>query len=152
MGSEEDEMRFNMTFGGCRWDVDSVVAWRHSRNQGLPALPRLCQFALDAYRALGFVGPMRALGATGLKYCRGGLERYVQLCDGHLNNDKTTSNHVTLPWLYKLARHPRIVGAVASVLGTENVLLLSSCMFLKTTTKPILSLMVPQMWNDHLHF
>jgi len=110
----------------CFWDLQTVS------KPDSPS-PRLTGVAVDMYKQNGFLGPMRALTVEELHQCQQGLERFVSgHCNGLVDNAASLLNHVTLPWLYRLACNPRIVGAVASALRSEDVLLFNSCMFLRS--------------------
>jgi len=79
------------------------------------------------YELDGFASPMHALTPEEVGTALAGFKRFEEqhcslLCDGGAN----AMNHVWLPWLRDLARHPQIVDAVAEVFCTKNVYLYNS--------------------------
>merc|ERR1712032_1259246 len=85
------------------------------------------------YRAREFAGPFKDLSKAEVLECRKGLDRFVEgHCDGSVSHGETLQHHITLPWLYKLATNLRIVGAVRSILQCDEVMLFSSCFFLRS--------------------
>merc|ERR1712176_1029217 len=50
-------------------------------------------------------------------------------------NQKGVNSHIILPWMWDLACHPRIVGAVAMALKTDVVLLWESIIILRAPGK-----------------
>mmetsp|Transcript_44460 Transcript_44460/g.94736 ORF Transcript_44460/g.94736 Transcript_44460/m.94736 type:complete len:263 (+) Transcript_44460:2-790(+) len=84
------------------------------------------------YKANQYCGPLRGLSKAEVRECREGLERFMEdHCGGVMNHSNTLQHFATLPWLYRMATHPRLVGAVRSVLQCDEVSLFSSCFFIR---------------------
>jgi len=98
------------------------------------SLPRLPGEQVDLYWANGVLGPLQGLDWRATQRCREGLTRYFLQSNRDLRQ-RTFHGHVLQPWLYDLACHPSIVGAVASVLGTDSVLLYSSIIISRSPGK-----------------
>lgn len=79
------------------------------------------------YELDGFVSPLHALGPEEVATALAGFKRFEaehmsKVCQGGANS----MNHVWLPWLRDLGRHPAIVTAVCEIFCTENVYLYNS--------------------------
>jgi ectoine hydroxylase-related dioxygenase (phytanoyl-CoA dioxygenase family) len=76
-------------------------------------------FSAAGYEATGIVFPIPALSAEELQSVR---RHYARLVDAHGGALKSFDRgHLYLGWAYDLATHPRVVDAVASLIGDDVV-------------------------------
>lgn len=81
----------------------------------------------ERYESEGFAAPLYALGPKDVASALSGFKRFEEEHFPTVEEGSATSmNHVWLPWLRDLARHPLIVSAVQEVFCTKNVYLYNS--------------------------
>merc|ERR1712157_603734 len=93
-------------------------------------LQRMPKPLLDSLKRFGFAGPVKGPSKAEMeKYC----SDFANIEQKHgpiAKTERLDHGHVTWPFLQALVCHPTLVGAVASVLGTDTVLLYSSALLL----------------------
>jgi ectoine hydroxylase-related dioxygenase (phytanoyl-CoA dioxygenase family) len=90
------------------------------------------------YRHDGYSFPHPALSEAELGECREGLARYEGWLGKPVNMGDwrwRSAAYVFLPWLDRLARHPRVLDAVESVIGPD-ILVFTSTFFIKEAHSP----------------
>ena len=86
--------------------------------------------AIAAYRKDGFHFPLDILTAAEAAALRARLEAVEAVQGGPLRAAMRHKPHLLFPWLHDLVRHPRILAAVADVLGPD-LLCWSTTFFIK---------------------
>ena len=90
---------------------------------------------LARYRRDGFVFPVDVLTETETRAAREKLESYERQAGGPLKGAMRHKPHLLFPWINELARHPRILDAVESLLGPD-LLIWGSTFFIKEANDP----------------
>ncbi len=93
---------------------------------------------IEHYRRDGYSFPHAALSPAELEECRAGLRRYEAWLGGPVNRaDRRwrSQGYVFLPWYDRLIRHPRILEAVAAVIGPD-ILVYTATFFIKEANSP----------------
>lgn len=86
----------------------------------------------EQYVEQGFTGPLDILSAEEAAAACEQYERYGQLCGGAVGGDWRFKSHLLLPWVWRLAHHPRLLAAVSDALGgCRNLLCWSTDWFHK---------------------
>ena len=89
------------------------------------------------YSRDGFAWPVRVLSEHEASSALLSLAQYEADCGGApLVGDRRFKLHVLLPWAAELVRHPALVGAVAAVLGTRDLVVWSSDLNVKEPQAP----------------
>lgn len=115
-------------------EVSSRLTEATSAALNASALHCLSGGEVDRYWANGVVGPITALSTWEAHRCLTHFNSYVRQ---HISEarQKVYHSHVLQPWMYDIACNPSIVGAVASVLQTDTVLLYSSILIARSPGK-----------------
>lgn len=85
------------------------------------------------YAERGFMGPLTVLSPEEAAALAQRYQRYAAaLPGGVVSGDWRFKSHLLLPWVWELARHPRLVAAVSEALGgCRNILCWSTDWFFK---------------------
>jgi non-haem Fe2+, alpha-ketoglutarate-dependent halogenase len=90
----------------------------------------------------GFLSPFPFLDAQELKACQQGVERYEKWLGSRINDDAAmkwrSMSYLLMPWAAKLARDPRILDKVESVIGPD-ILIFTSTFFIKEPHSPTIA-------------
>jgi hypothetical protein len=90
----------------------------------------------------GFLSPFPLLDEGELQACRQGVERYERWLGFPINSDAAmkwrSMVYLLMPWAAKLARDPRILDKVESVLGPD-ILIFTSTFFIKEPHSPTIA-------------
>jgi ectoine hydroxylase-related dioxygenase (phytanoyl-CoA dioxygenase family) len=100
--------------------------------------PMLTQDQVARYRHDGYSFPHPALTEAELTDCRDGLARYESWLGAPVNKGDwrwRSQAYVFLPWLDRLARHPRVLDAVESLIGPD-ILVFTATFFIKEAHSP----------------
>ncbi len=84
--------------------------------------------SLSGFAASGFAFPIPVLGADELRAIRDQYANFVKTHDGVVK--RVDSLHLSFGWAYDLAVHPRVVDAVASLIG-DDILVWGSLLLAK---------------------
>ena len=98
-------------------------------------MPTLSPDAVARYRRDGFYFPIRVFSPAEARAYRGRLEDVERAHRGPLGSELRHKGHLLFTWLNELIRQPRILDAVADVLG-PNLLCWSSSFFIKEARDP----------------
>ncbi|MFZ3238154.1 MAG: phytanoyl-CoA dioxygenase family protein [Stellaceae bacterium] len=93
---------------------------------------------VERYRWDGYLFPLLALSAGELEECSDGLARLEDWLGSPLTEaDRKwrSAGYAFLPWVDGLARHPRVLDAVESVIGPD-ILVYTSTFFIKEARSP----------------
>ena len=93
---------------------------------------------VERYRWDGYLFPLPALSAGELEECSDGLARLEDWLGSPLTEaDRKwrSAGYAFLPWVDGLARHPRVLDAVESVIGPD-ILVYTSTFFIKEARSP----------------
>jgi non-heme Fe2+,alpha-ketoglutarate-dependent halogenase len=90
----------------------------------------LSREAIKSYERNGYYLPIEVLTQVEASECRLRLEAFEAGNGGPLRGELRHKPHLLFPWLNDLIRHPRILDAVADLLG-PNILCWSSSFFIK---------------------
>lgn len=86
---------------------------------------------VERYHRENFLSPLEGIGAEKARYYRDCLEAYEAAHGGPpLAAKNLRKTHVLLPWAAELVREPRILDAVADVIGPD-ILVFNSTFFIK---------------------
>ncbi len=93
---------------------------------------------VERYRYNGYLFPLPALSPDEVAECLAGLERFetwlgMPVTDA--DRKWRSAGYVLLPWVDALVRHPRILDAVESVIGS-NILVYTATFFIKEPHSP----------------
>ncbi len=95
-----------------------------------------------AWRRDGFLYPFPLLDAAERRECLDGLARFENWLSLPVNVTKDmnwrTMPHITLPWVTRLARDPRILGRIEGLLGPD-ILVWTSTFFIKEPHTPTIA-------------
>lgn len=85
------------------------------------------------YTERGFTGPLTMMNPEEAAHLAQRYQQYAAaLPDGVVSGDWRFKSHLLLPWVWELARHPRLVAAVSEALGgCRNILCWSTDWFFK---------------------
>jgi hypothetical protein len=89
----------------------------------------------EFFKREGYLSPVRAISAEEAADYRSRIEDYEKASGEEVNKRLKIKAHLAFPWLVQLARHPRIVSAVQSLIGPD-VLLFGSSAFAKNAHDP----------------
>lgn len=102
----------------------------------------LSEDQVAAWRRNGYLYPLPVLNNNELQECQDGLSRFEKWLGAPVNATKDlkwrTMPHITLPWVTKLARNPRILDAVEDLLGPD-ILMYTSTFFIKEPGTPMIT-------------
>ena len=103
------------------------------QQQATAAGPGLTPEQRQQYAEQGFTGPVAVLsGGEAAELHQRYLQYARQLPGGCVSGDWRFKSHLLLPWVWELARHPRLLAAVSDALGgCRNLLLWSTDWFEK---------------------
>jgi hypothetical protein len=93
---------------------------------------------IERYRHDGYLYPLPGLSAAELAECNGGLARFETWLDQPVNQSDRrwrSAPYVTMPWADKLARNPRVLDAVESLIGPD-ILVYTATFFIKEADSP----------------
>lgn len=97
---------------------------------------------LAQWKRDGFLSPFPLLDAEELRACQEGVERYERWLGAPINSDASMTYrsmaYLLLPWVAKLARDPRILDKVESLLGPD-ILIFTSTFFIKEPNSPTIA-------------
>ena len=83
----------------------------------------------------GYLFPVRALSEKEAAACRAKIEAFEAESGEEVNKRLKIKAHLAFPWICNLARHPKIVAAVQSLIGPD-VLLFGTSAFAKNARDP----------------
>lgn len=89
----------------------------------------------DFFKREGYLSPIRAVSVEEAADYRRRIEDYEKAAGEEVNKRLKIKAHLAFPWMVDLARHPRIVSAVQSLIG-KDVLLFGSSAFAKNAEDP----------------
>jgi hypothetical protein len=92
----------------------------------------------ERYRYDGYLYPLPALSGAELAECNAGLRRYEAWLGGPVNAaDRRwrSASYVMLPWVDRLARHPKILDVVEDLIGPD-ILIYTATWFIKEAASP----------------
>jgi hypothetical protein len=98
----------------------------------------LSQQQIERYRYDGYLYPLPALSAAELAECSAGLQRYEAWLGGPVNAaDRRwrSASYVMLPWVDRLAQHPKILDVVEDLIGPD-ILVYTATWFIKEAESP----------------
>src|SRR4051794_1027753 len=90
---------------------------------------------VERYRRDGYHFPVRVLSADDARNYRQRLEARERALGGPLSGDMRHKVHLLFTWANELARHPRILDAVESIIGPD-ILCWSTTFFTKEASSP----------------
>jgi ectoine hydroxylase-related dioxygenase (phytanoyl-CoA dioxygenase family) len=88
---------------------------------------------IEAYHRDGYSFPHKALSDAELTECRDGLARYEEWLGNPVNKGDwrwRSQAYAFLPWMDRLARHPRVLDAVEDLIGPD-ILVFTATFFIK---------------------
>src|SRR5579864_3066411 len=85
---------------------------------------------VEAYRAQGYLYPVRVLAESEANAYRRRLEAFESSHGGPLEREYRQKTHLLFPWLDELVRNPDILGVVERVLGPD-ILVWQTAFFIK---------------------
>ena len=91
--------------------------------------------ALGGFRRDGFHFPVRVMSAAEARRYRGRLEAYEAAHGGPLAGTRLFKSHLLFTWVNALVHHPRILDAVADILGPD-ILCWGTDFFIKEAHDP----------------
>jgi ectoine hydroxylase-related dioxygenase (phytanoyl-CoA dioxygenase family) len=91
--------------------------------------------AADAYRRDGYVFPVRVMSAAQADAYRARLEDYERASGGPIHSNRRHKVHLLFTWANELVRHPRILDAVADLIGPD-ILCWTTNFFIKEPRDP----------------
>lgn len=113
--------------------VEAEVEAEATTAEGAAAAHASCELAPAAwpigvrYARDGFVSPVRVLSTKEAEEAHAALAAVEADAEGgKLSGDARFKLHVLYPWAARLVRHPRLLEAVCSALGTDDVLVWST--------------------------
>ena len=116
-------------------DCDASASRESAARQPCGSIRAMLDAAHRArYDADGFLAPLQALTADEAAACRARLAPYLD-AHGFAARRVRNSPHLLFTWAADLIRHPRIVDAVASLIGPD-VLVRQSVLFIKPAGDP----------------
>ena len=115
--------------------AESAMAAAQLRAAAAPAEvqpPVLAPEQRQQYAEQGFTGPVQIVSSEEAAQLHQQYLRYQQRLGSAVQGDWRFKSHLLLPWVWQLAHHPRILGAVSEALGgCANLLCWSSDWFCK---------------------
>lgn len=94
-------------------------------------MPRVMTDAqVQQFHDTGILSPVRAVSETEAADCRRNLEVFEQETGGPAVDSIHIKGHLYFDWAWKLARNPRLVGAIADLVG-EDLFIMASRFWIK---------------------
>lgn len=94
------------------------------------------------YKRDGFVFPIRALNELEVAAALAGFKRWEHYHVKQVSPpDVHVQNHLWLPWIMDIARHPAILGAVSVAFKSENILLYNTALYARLPGKSLVTQM-----------
>lgn len=90
----------------------------------------LTQAQIDQYRDLGYVTPIRAIDEAEALACRRRIEAFEAETGKPAVDTLQQKSHLYFDWLWKLSRHPVILGALEDLIGPD-ILVMASRFWIK---------------------
>jgi hypothetical protein len=94
---------------------------------------------VNSYRHDGYLFPLPALSSDELAECHAGLERFERWLGWPVTDaDRKwrSAGYILMPWVDRLVRHDKILGAVESLIGPD-ILVYTSTFFIKEPNSPV---------------
>ncbi len=98
----------------------------------------LTEAQIERYRHDGYLFPFAALSPAELAECNAGLARFEAWLGNPVNRGDfrwRSASYVILPWVDRLARHPKILDAVEDLIGPD-ILVYTATWFIKEAESP----------------
>jgi non-heme Fe2+,alpha-ketoglutarate-dependent halogenase len=93
---------------------------------------------VERYRHDGYLFPLPALSSDEIAECQAGLDRFehwLGMSVTKADRKWRSAGYVIMPWVDRLVRHPEILDAVESVIGSD-ILVYTSTFFIKEPHSP----------------
>jgi len=90
----------------------------------------LSEAQVGHFRREGYASPFDAISSEEAAACVAKLDSYDAILGGECQKHLKIKAHVAAPWIVELARNPKILDAVESIIG-PNILLFGASMFSK---------------------
>ena len=85
---------------------------------------------VEFFNREGYFSPIRALEPNEAADCRRRIEDYEKAAGENVNKRLKIKAHLAYPWMVDLAKHPKVIAAVSSLIGPD-ILLFGSSAFAK---------------------